>query len=113
MVSLISVNSGTVHAHDVRDLRGVVERDKAALGVLITLNEPTKPMRDEATAAGFYVLPYDETKKYPKIQLLTIRELLEGKQIECGPLHHTAATFKQAPKAQKAAGQMGMELGEE
>jgi len=106
--ALISVKSGTVHAHDVRDLRGVVEREKAALGVLITLQEPTKPMRDEATNAGFYVLPYDESKRYPRIQIVTIKELLEGKQIECGPLHSTAATFKQAPKAERQAGQIQM-----
>jgi hypothetical protein len=37
--------------------RGVVEREKAALGVLITMREPTRPMRVEAAAAGLYSSP--------------------------------------------------------
>lgn len=106
--ALISVKSGNVHAHVVRDLRGTVEREQAALGVLLTLHEPTKAMVQEAVEAGFYSPPYDATKKFPKLQILTIKDLLEGKQIECTPLHHSAGTFKQAPKAEKASGQMTM-----
>ena len=111
--ALISVKSGTVHSNVVSELRGVIEREKAALGVLITLHEPTKNMVREAVDAGFYVLPYDETKKFPRLQILTIKDLLEGKQIECTPLHHSAGTFKQAPRAGKASGQMQMGVEEE
>jgi site-specific DNA-methyltransferase (adenine-specific) len=107
------VKSGTVHSNVVSELRGVVEREKAALGVLITLHEPTKNMVREAVDAGFYVLPYDESKRFPKLQILTIRELLEGKAIDCTPLHHSAGTFKQAPKAGKASGQTTMGAEEE
>ncbi|MEN6643097.1 MAG: DNA methyltransferase [Armatimonadia bacterium] len=107
--ALISVKSGNVHSNVVSELRGVVEREKAAIGVLITLHEPTRNMIREAVDAGFYTLPYDETKKYPKLQILTIADLLAGKQIECGPLHHSAGTFKQAPKAGRQSGQMQIE----
>ena len=51
---VFSVKAGKLHAPYVRDLRGVVDREKAAIGVLITMDEPTKPMRTEAASAGFY-----------------------------------------------------------
>ena len=56
-------------------------RENAEIGVLITLEEPTKPMDIEATNAGFYYSPHYD-KKYPKIQILTITELLNGKFID-------------------------------
>ncbi len=96
---VISVKSGHTGVAHVRDLRGVVEREDASLGVLITLQEPTRPMITEAAKAGFYRLPWDESKRFPQIQILTIKELLEGKQIQCPPLHRAPATFKRAPKA--------------
>lgn len=91
---ILSVKSGGVKAGDVRDLRGVVEREKAAIGVLITLEASTKPMRTEAAGAGFYNSPWGT--KHPIIQILTIEELLDGKGIDYP--HHTNKTFKQAPR---------------
>ena len=79
----------------MRELRGVVEREKAALRVLITMQEPTRPMRAEEAAAGLYSSP-SWHKSYPRIQLLTVRELLTGKVIDYPPSN---VTFKQAPKA--------------
>ncbi len=93
---IISVKSGHVSVSQVRDLRGVVEREKAQIGVFITLEEPTKPMRSEAASAGFYESP-GWGKKYPRIQILTVAELLEGAQIQYPP--RTSVTFKEAPKA--------------
>jgi site-specific DNA-methyltransferase (adenine-specific) len=61
----------------IRDLAHVVDREKAKIGVFITLAESTGPMRTEAVKAGFYETLYG---KYPKIQILTIQELFEGKQ---------------------------------
>jgi hypothetical protein len=49
---IVQVKSGYVGVNHVRDLKGVIEREKAAIGALITLREPTKPMRTEAAAAG-------------------------------------------------------------
>jgi DNA modification methylase len=93
----ISVKAGHVTANHVRDLRGVVERDKAAIGVLISMEDSTKPMQTEAVTAGFYE---SKTwgKKYPKVQLLTIAELLAGKKIEMPPIKQVEATFKKAEK---------------
>jgi hypothetical protein len=68
-----------VTASQVRDLLGVVQREEAQIGVLISFQEPTKPMKAEAATAGFYASPWG--KKYRKIQLRTVGVLLEGKAI--------------------------------
>ena len=76
--AIVSVKGGdNVSVAMVRDLAHVVEREKAKIGVFITLAEPTKPMQTEAVKAGFYQTLYG---KYPKIQLLTIAELFAGKK---------------------------------
>ena len=98
---LIQVKSGAVSAQAVRDLRGTVEREGAALGVLLTLEPPTGPMRKEAFAAGYYTSPDGE--KYPRLQLLTAEELLDGYGIEM-PRWVRRASFKQAPRARREAG---------
>ena len=95
---VISVKSGNVQVAHVRDLRGVVEREKAAIGVLITLEEPTKNMRAEAAGGGFYDSPW--RTRHPKLQILTIEELLAGKKINFPPSRNLR-TFKKAPKAKK------------
>jgi len=92
---VLSVKAGHTNPAHVRELRGVVEREKAALGVLITMREPTRPMRAEAAAAGLYTSP-GWHKSYPRLQLLTVKELLAGKGIDYPPAN---ATFKKAPKA--------------
>jgi hypothetical protein len=103
---IISVKGGHVQASHVRDLRGVIEREKAAIGVFITLESPTGPMKKEAAEAGFYTPP-QITDKFPRIQILTIEELLAGKKIAY-PLQHDT-TYKKAPKARSnAAEQMNL-----
>lgn len=97
---VISVKAGKVQAAYVRDLRGVLEREKAELGVLISMEDPTKPMRTEAASAGFYESPLG--RKYPKVQILTVEDLLGGKGIDYPPASHkTDVTLKKAPKAIK------------
>jgi site-specific DNA-methyltransferase (adenine-specific) len=86
----------------VRDLRGVLDREKAEIGVLITMQEPTQPMRTEAASAGFYQLD-GWPEKYPKLQIRAIRELLEGKGIDM-PSRHANVTFKKAPRAKDEQG---------
>jgi hypothetical protein len=98
---ILSVKAGGTGAAHVRDLRGVVEREQAEIGVLITMEEPTAPMRKEAASSGFYASPGWNTK-HPRIQLLTVGELLEGKGIDY-PSRMGNVTFKRAPKA-KAGG---------
>lgn len=95
---ILSVKAGNTGVAHVRDLRGVVEREKAAIGVLISMQDHTKPMHDEAVTAGFYE-SQAWGKRYPKIQLLTVADLLAGKQIEMPPIRQVGATFKKAPRA--------------
>ena len=59
----------------VKDLIATVEREKAAIGLFVTLAEPTRPMTTEAVSAGFYESPIG--KSYPKIQILDDRRLTE------------------------------------
>ncbi len=99
---ILSVKSGDVGVSDIRDLRGVIERENAEIGVLITLREPTKPMRTEAATAGFYRSPGWQ-QDYPKLQILTIAELLGGKRIEYPPSRQVNVTYKKAPKAKRSS----------
>jgi site-specific DNA-methyltransferase (adenine-specific) len=92
---LVQVKSGHVKLGNIRDLCGVVEREKAAIGIFITLEPPTEPMCREAITAGYYHSP-GWNKDYPKIQLLTVEELMQGKKVEMPP---EWGTFKQSPKA--------------
>ena len=82
--AIVQVKSGKVSSPHVRDLKGTVEREKAALGLFITLEEPTSAMRTEAVSAGFYHSDVWQ-KDYPKIQLRTIAELLDGNEFELPP----------------------------
>lgn len=107
---ILSVKAGKTSVPHVRDLRGVVDREKAAIGVLISMQEPTRPMRSEAASAGFFESRWTGTA-HPRLQILTIAELLNGKRIDCPPLGQLSQTFKKAPKATKRAGGEQLELG--
>jgi hypothetical protein len=109
---IFSVKGGHVSVKDIRDLRGVIERENAAIGVLISLEEPTRDMKREAASGGFYHSDYKGTQ-HPRIQIATITELLEGvgarRAMPLLDLPVLArepaadATFKKAPKARKKA----------
>lgn len=106
---ILSVKAGHTGPDHVRDLRGTVEREKAAIGVLITMDEPTREMRKEAATGEFYASQWGS---HPKIQLLTVAELLAGKGINRPPDRQTGATFKKAPKAKgkvEQAGRLGFD----
>ena len=110
---LLSVKAGHTGPGDVRDLRGVIEREKAEIGVFICMQRPTKPIRTEAASAGFYKSPWQK-EPYPRLQILTIEELLNGKRIDCPPLGQVNVTFKKAPKAKgKATEQPELEYPQE
>jgi site-specific DNA-methyltransferase (adenine-specific) len=99
---ILSVKAGqNISVGMLRDLRGVVEREKADMGVLISLVEPTKPMRSEAASAGFYSSPMGG--KYQKIQCLTIPELLRenARGIDYPSRHQRVdKTFRKAERAE-------------
>ena len=92
--AIISVKGGdNVSAPMIRDLKGTIEREKAAIGVFISLVPPTREMVKEASAHGFY-----ETggKKFPRIQMLTVDDLLSGKRAQV-PFGFVEG-YKAAPK---------------
>lgn len=100
---LISVKSGTVGVSQVRDLRGVIDREEAELGLLISMRQPTKPMRTEAASAGFYRSGSEGVGawgEHPRIQLLTVEELLAGRRIDMPPLSGNLS-FTRAPAIER------------
>jgi adenine specific DNA methylase Mod len=97
---IIQVKSGNVKSGDIRDLKGVLEREKAQIGAFITLKASTKDMRTEAVSAGFYEPQSAPGSKYPKLQILTIEELLNGAKL-LYPQWAGAATFKRAERQSK------------
>ena len=75
---IVQVKGGGVNRSDVATLLGDVENQKAAGGVLITLEKPSKQMRTEAADAGRYASKLWHDKDYPRIQILTVEGLLNG-----------------------------------
>lgn len=93
---LVQVKSGKVNSGLIRDLVGTVQREQAAIGVFITLEQPTRDMLAEALSAGYY---HSEgwNQDYPRIQILTINDLLHNRaQVKMPPQF---GTFKQARRA--------------
>ena len=82
--AIVQVKSGRVSSPLIRDLKGTVEREKAALGLFITLEEPTRDMRTEAVSAGFYRSEVWQ-RDFPKVQIRTVAELLDGRGFELPP----------------------------
>jgi hypothetical protein len=98
---IFSVKGGlNIGVSEIRDIIGVLQREKAEIGVYISFAEPTRPMKTEAAEAGFYTS--QDGSKYPRIQLLTIKGLLEGTQRLERPLHVRDVTFKAAPRHRPA-----------
>jgi hypothetical protein len=92
---ILSVKAGKLQATHVRDLRGVVEREEAAIGVLLALDKPTKAMQTEAASAGFYKSPWDQ---HSRLQIVTVAELLAGKRLDIPAIRQASVTYKRAPK---------------
>ena len=98
---IVQVKSGGVNRSYIATLKGDRERENAPIGILITLEEPTKPMLEEAATAGYYEPEHFPGYQYPRIQILTIRELLDGKEAQY-PRMAPPATFKRAQRHRKS-----------
>lgn len=98
---LVQVKSGHVSSATIRDLAGTVQREEAEMGLLITLAEPTGPMRTEALEAGFFHSEFMQ-RDYPRLQILTIREVFEGKTAQLPPLY---SPYPLAERRQRGQGQ--------
>ncbi len=93
---VVQVKSGkNVSRRDIGDLRGLLDGG-AAIAVFITLEPPTGPMQQEAISAGHY--ESEIWGRFPRLQILTIEDLLNGKMVEM-PTEH--GTFRQAPRARE------------
>jgi len=96
---ILSVKAGEhVNVAHVRDLRGVLDREKADIGVLISMEKPSRPMVKEAADAGSYKSPFTG-ERFPRIQILTVGQLLKGEQIAYPRL--LDVTYKKAPRARE------------
>lgn len=104
--AVVQVKSGHVRAGDIRDLVGTIDREQAQLGAFLTLEPPTRDMLAEAASAGFYRSP-GWKRDYPRLQVLTIEELLRGTaQVKMPPAY---APFKQAERVGEQAEQGRLE----
>lgn len=104
---IVQVKSGNVKSGDIRDLVGTLDREKAAIGVFITLEPASRDMTSEAASAGFYHST-GWNQKFPRLQILTIADLLAGQTIAMPP---SFGTFKQAQRVERDSNdQIGMDM---
>ncbi|MDO8532107.1 MAG: DNA methyltransferase [Dehalococcoidia bacterium] len=109
--AIMQVKSGHVSSAYIRDLKGVLQREDAALGLFITLEKPTRDMETEAVSAGFFHSDL-MNRDYPRVQIRTIEELLAGKEFQMPGRGARPAQFKQAPRAQRREGRQGQLLSD-
>ena len=97
---VVQVKGGHVSSPQVRDLKGVVEREQAAMGLFISLDEPTAPMRSEAASGGLFQSDVWQ-RDFPKIQLRTIGEMLAGSGFDLPP---RPAAYQPAQRVRRPQG---------
>ncbi len=102
---LVQVKSGHVQRNIIATLKGDMEREQAEMGMLVTLEPPTGPMRQEAAAAGFYVPEHFPDRQFPRVQIATIEELLNGQGPDVPRLGLAdAPTFRRAARHRRSEG---------
>ena len=89
----------------IRDLKGVLDREQAPIGIFLTLDSPTRPMEAEAAAAGYHT---QDGRQSPRVQIITAAQALAGAEPAI-PLVDTGAAFKRAPR-EEGGGQGGLEV---
>ena len=104
---LVQVKSVHVNRARVGELVGALTREQAELGLLVILEPSTGPMRQEAVEAGFHDSP-GWGRQFPKVQIITIAELLSGKKFDLPP---SRQTFQQSPIIGELTRQPALELG--
>jgi len=101
---VVQVKSGHVQVKDVREFKTVIENTKSEMGLFVTLEEPTAPMTQEALSSGYYKPSgIVGAISCPKVQILTIEELLNGKKVQY-PMHDDV-TFRRAGKVEDEEGE--------
>ncbi len=97
---IVQVKSGKVNRSTIATLKGDMEREKATIAALLTLQEPTKPMKEEAITTGFYEPEHFPGMRCPEVQILTIEDLLDGEELQY-PRVAPDVTFKRAQRKAK------------
>lgn len=95
---LVQVKSGGIHRDDIATLKSDVQRENAEAGVFITLEKPTQPMKTEAVEAGTFRVGYS-AENLPKIQIMTVEDLLNGKKPDLPPAAVLQETYYKEAKA--------------
>ena len=97
---VVQVKSGNVQRSQVATLKSDMEREKADLALFVTLKPPTGPMKQEAIEAGFYAPEAFPDHRFPRVQILTIEDLLSG-GLPQYPRYAPQATFQRAPRRRR------------
>ena len=104
---ILSVKGGSYSLSMVRDLCRVVERENAAMGVLLALEPPTKGMLSEASSAGRFQMP-GVTRTYPKVQIFTVEDYFAGKRPDLPDVSDTLKKAKRITKAREEQEELGI-----
>jgi len=97
---IVSVKGGeNIGVNAVRELHSVMEREKAPMGILIEIALPTRTMEKEAAAVGMYEC---EAGTFPRLQIITLAELFQGRKPKLPLGRQAAATFKAAAREERA-----------
>ncbi len=99
---IVQVKSGHVRRDMIATLKGDMARENAEIGLFITLESPTRPMIQEAAAAGIYTPVQFPNHDYPRVQILTIEDLLSGVQAEV-PRYAPDPTRSRAPRRRQSS----------
>lgn len=107
--AVVQVKGGHIIPNQIRDLIGVMTTEKAQLGFFVCLENPTKPMRDAALAAGYYQPPSGVGRRVEALQIRTIQDLLEGRNFDF-PLYGSNVSYSRASQMQEDAKQEELKM---
>lgn len=101
---IISVKSGNIGRKEIAELRGTIEREGAACGIMITRHEPTKPMTLEAKEAGQFKPEYHTA--FDRLQIVTVQQILDGARMNLPLMEEVTRKAKKS----KTNAQPGLDL---
>src|SRR5690606_26635190 len=108
--AVVSVKSGKDRQRNhIDQLKAVVDRERAQIGVFLTLEEPTKPMLAEAAGAGQYMAEGYENP-VPKIQIVTIEAAMKLRDRAVQVPRRRADVFRKAAREEARGAQGSLDL---
>lgn len=107
--AIVSVKAGdNVGVSMIRDLVGTLQRERAEIGIFLTLTPPTRPMIAEAATAGLY--EEDGFAPVPRLQIVTIEEALALRDRSVRLPARRDDTFKRAAREENGKAQGALDL---